>query len=68
MLNCKKQDASKVIVDIVKSNYDKNTEDIAVSVSIDVSNIETLIQIDLSSSIVVGSVTPDHFIDIPNSQ
>ena len=57
-----------MIVNVVKRNHDKNTDEIALYISINDSKITNLVQIYFHNGVVVGSYMPDHFIGLPDSQ
>ena len=57
-----------MIVNVVKRNHDKNTDEIALYISINDSKIANLLQIDFHNGVVVVSYMPDHFIGLPDSQ
>ena len=57
-----------MIVNVVKRNHDKNTDEIALYISINDSKIANLVQIDFHNGVVVASYMPYHFIGLPDSQ
>ena len=58
----------QVSVGVVKIKYVKNTEYIALSVSVNASKILPLMKIDLCYGVSVGSSAPDRFIDLISTQ